>query len=146
MSKNSSKKGLILSIIIILIIIISFIIGYLILNNIEKNKTKEVSNNEQIKSYQEKDVLNIEKNNTISNYFPDDITEITLVNYLSDSSNPTTYVINDIEKMKEFTDLFTTVTWSEYDAKYSNNLQPTWKVTIKGSTITTFNMIRSRWI
>lgn len=140
MKQILNKKILILLLVATLIIIVALSINNLI-SKANSNITKETGNIESI-SYNKETSVNIEKNNLISNYFPDDITEIRLINYLSDSSNPTTYTIKDIEKIKEFIKLFTNSTWTEYIAPNSENLKPIWKVIANGSTTTTFNMMR----
>lgn len=140
MKKIFNKRNVILLLTIILIIIISFISGQFLIGKLITTNTKETSNIEDNILNNEESTLNIEKNNTISEFFPNDITEITLVNYLSDLTNPTTYTINDIENMKEFIELFTNSTWKEDKSDYSNSTTFC-KITIKGSTNTTFNML-----
>lgn len=136
----SKKKLIFILFIVVFIIVISFLIGNTLMNKfiVSKEKTHTNANIEQ-SIENNNNVLNISKSNEISLSFPEDITEIKLVNYLSDSSNPTTYTINDIEKMKDFIQLFTSSTWIEDNTSY-NNFTTFWKITIKGSTITTFNM------
>lgn len=140
MKQIFNKKILILLIVAILIIIGTLSINKLI-STASFNITKETNNIENI-SYDKETSVNIEKSNLISNYFPNDITEIRLINYLSDYSNPTTYTIKDNEKIKEFIQLFTNSNWSEYANSNSENLKPIWKVIVDGSTTITFNMMR----
>ena len=142
MSKLINKKTITLSVIIILIFTIIFIVVHQFTNNTTENIVQETSINQNIILTNNTSAINVEKNSILSNYFPDNITEIILINKLSDSSNPTTYIINDIEKIKTFIKFFTDYTWEENEIKASTNLQPVWIINIKGSTTTTFNMIR----
>lgn len=144
------KKNILIISIILIIVIISFICGMILPDKIGTNKTKEISNTPEkiIEEENKEKSLNIARtDHEISKYFPKNIDKIVLTNYLSDTSNPTTYVIEDYDKMKEFIELFFSTNWKEDTTHYSEeaqayfNRKPNWKINFIGDITTTFNMM-----
>lgn len=152
---NSLKKSILIGIILLSVTISSFILGIFILNNIDKNKTKEIANfTEKIEQDEEQKVLNITQTDyEVSKYFPKNISKIILTNYLSSQTEPTTYVIENYNEMKEFIELFFTTNWNEDKTYYSEewlaseeaqkffNRKPEWEINIIGDTKTNFKMM-----
>lgn len=77
--------------------------------------------------------LSISITNEISEYIPKNIKEITLINNMSDLTNPTTYHLTEIEQMEKFMNLFTKTHWNErQDAKYDTFDGASWEIHIVG--------------
>lgn len=152
---NSLKKTILIGIILLSVTILSFILGMFLLNNIDENKTEKIANSkEEIEQNEKQKVLNITQTEyEVSKYFPKNINKIILTNYLSSETEPTTYVIENYDKMKEFTKLFFTTNWTEdttnyneewlesEDAKKFFNRKPEWEINFIGDTKTNFKMM-----
>ena len=153
---NKKVKSIAIGIGILGIITISFVLSMTVLKKVDNNKTKEKPDTQEeiANNKNEEKVLNISQTNyKISEYFPKNISKIVLTNYLSDASNPTTYTIEEYNKMKEFTDLFFQTNWKDdtthYDEEWLSsdeaqayfNRKPNWKIDFIGDTEITFNMM-----
>ncbi len=123
------KTKILIVIAILVIIIISICVGIIFLKN-----SKEVNQTtEQEKNDSNNKTVNIEKENEISSYIPNNIKEIICINYMSDENNPTTYKITEIEKIKEFMNLFFETSWEE-DIEFieTNHVDAFWEIEIIG--------------
>lgn len=120
---------ILLILITILLIILGLYLGNMFANKIDVDMSKvEIDNTEPTN-----EVYNPIKTNEISKYIPNNITDIILINYMSDLANPTTYYITEIEQIEKFMNLFTKTHWNErQDAKYDTFDDALWEIHIVG--------------
>ena len=125
--KQRMKMLIVVAILVIIAILIG--VGIFLKNSKEVNQATKQEEND----FNNKTTINIEQENEISSYIPNNIKEIICVNYMSDENNPTTYKITDIEKMKEFIDLFFETSWEE-DSEFveTSHVDAFWKIEIIG--------------
>lgn len=145
------KKNLIIIPIIILIIILILFVGNILINKFNSNNvTRTFNQNIYLSNNAEKQVFNIDKENEISQYLPKNITEINLINYFSTLPDKPTSKIQEADKLKEFTDLLYTTSWTEVnidnypytiiDGYIDTNLE--YEISFIGDTVCTFQMIQ----
>ncbi len=120
---------ILLILITILLIILGLYLGNMFANKIDVDMSKvEIDNTEPTN-----EVYNPIKTNEISEYIPKNIKEITLINNMSDLTNPTTYHLTEIEQMEKFINLFAKTHWNErQDAKYDTFDDALWEIHIIG--------------
>lgn len=145
----SNKKIILIILTVLFIVIISFFVG----NNLMKNYNKSTIEKEVIANIEEKNDetgFTLTKENEISELLPKNITEITLTNYWSTLEEKPTSKIQDLDKIKEFTDLLYTTSWTEVnidDYPYTiiddyiyTNLE--YEISFIGDTNCTFQMLQ----
>lgn len=120
---------ILLILITILLIILGLYLGNMFANKIDVDMSKvEVYNTEPIN-----EVYNPIKTNEISKYIPNNITDIILINNMSDQNSPTTYHITEIQQIEKFINLFTKTHWDErQDKKYDTFDGAFWEIHIVG--------------
>lgn len=131
-------------ILIILTTLLIVIIYFFVRNNLIKNYIKSEIEKEVISNIEEKTNktgFTLTKTNEISELLPKNITEITFTNYLSTLEEKTTYTIQDLDKIKEFTDLIYTTTWKEIDINDYPCPKLECNITFIGNTTNTLQLI-----
>lgn len=120
---------ILLILITIILIILGLYLGNMFANKIDVDMSKvEIDNTEPTN-----EVYNPIKTNEISEYIPKNIKEITLINNMSDLTNPTTYHLTEIEQMEKFINLFAKTHWNErQDKKYDTFDGAFWEIHILG--------------
>ncbi|MCI8397699.1 MAG: hypothetical protein HFJ52_08915 [Clostridia bacterium] len=141
---QENKKILFIILIIILVCVISFIITLQFLNLFENHTDENViayqnairENDDQISSLSE----------IFNDFFPNNVKEIIVTNYFSDSDNPSILSINNDNKIRDFSELFFNTSWQEDNSNSNASINPSHpNCTIKfiGDTTITFDMIAS---
>lgn len=122
---------------IIVLITVLIILGGLTIKTILEDNPIEIASND-IKE----ETVSISETNEISKYIPKNINKITIINNLSDKSNPTIKNIEDIDKIKEFMNLIFETNWDEKDEnQMSSNFDGAlYQIEIIGDTKTILNM------
>lgn len=144
------KKYLIIFIIVIIIFTISILFGNNLIKKFNQHKTTQTINQNVMTNNENEKILKIEKENEITKYLPQNITEIHLINHWSTLPDKPTTKIQELDKLKEFTDLLYTTTWTEVnidDYPYTiidGNINTTleYEISFIGDTICNFQMIQ----
>lgn len=125
------KYIIILSLVISILLIVG---GFYLCKILAKENSIDVSKDE-VDHVEINKSYNIAKTNAISQYIPKNITEVNLINYMSDKDNPTTYIISEISEIERFMNLLLKQNWQEVDKSERANMEGYfWKISIKGDT------------
>lgn len=141
MSYNKKYLISISSMIILAVIVIAIVIT--LPSNIDSKKDNGTQiENLQINETNIVETYNVTNSNEISKYIPKNIKEIIIINYLSDKNNPAALSLEQIDKIKEYTDLLFKTNWDLTEKEEINNLidGEYYKIKIIGDTELVFNM------
>lgn len=136
----SNKKIILIILASLLIVTISF----LVVDNLIKNHNMSKIKKEVIANIEEKNNeigYTLTKKNEISELLPKNITEITFTNYYSNLEEKNTYKIQDLDIIKEFTNLLYTTTWKEIDINNYPCPELECNITFIGDTTNTLQLI-----
>lgn len=131
-NNNNHKKIFLGMAIILIIIVIAFVIPVLVIIN--SKSSPDLLNNEKLVTNEVvSNSANLD-NNSISS----DINKITAINYYSDFDNPTTYVIEEPEKIEKIVELFSKASWK--DTTFTDKYHCSWYIKMEGNIKVEFFM------